>query len=84
MAQDGKRLECCNEFARKMALPENADEPIFTVRAQDKLSRSVLHFWIMRLVDEGGDPEKVAKGVAHLRAIEAWQKANPDRVKIPD
>ncbi len=79
-----QRLQCCNEFALKMAQPENADEPIFTLRAQDKFAPNVLQAWILLLRIEGASPEKIAKGEAHLRAIEEWQKAHPDRVKVPD
>ncbi len=76
--------ECCKKFFEKMLQPEHVDEPVFTLRAQDSLAADIIELWIQKLIIRGGSAEKVAKGVSHLRAMQEWQKAHPDRVKIPD
>lgn len=76
--------QCCKDFFAKMLRPENEAEPVFCLRAQDALAPSALRLWIELAVRGGAPAEKVARAVEHLREIEAWQKANPDRVKVPD
>ena len=71
---------CCKETWGK--IPD--DEPAFTLRAQDKLSRDVVEFWIHQARAHNVAHEKIAAAVEHLDDIERWQRDNPDRVKLPD
>lgn len=60
---------------------ENAadDEPIFVLRAQDKLSHLVVRYWIMLAENEDVNAEKLGEAARCERAMRDW----PDR-KTPD
>lgn len=55
------------------------DEPIFVLRAQDKLAANVVRFWCDRAQAAGVNKEKVAEARAIADLMEAW----PNRKK-PD
>lgn len=55
------------------------DEPIFVLRAQDKLAPMVVRYWAELAEAEGTPAEKVDEAVAHADVMEAW----PTR-KVPD
>ena len=57
-----------------------ANEPIFVLRAQDKLAPEVIRFWV-QLARQYGDPTttKIDEALDCARAMEAW----PTR-KYPD
>lgn len=52
------------------------DEPVFMVRAQDKLAPSIMRHWAMlqRLI--GGDPYMALKVEHHAINTEEWQRQN--------
>jgi len=60
-----------------------ADEPLFIIRAQDKLAPAAIRAYA-RLLRE----KKLTKGALavgkYAREVEAWQKAHKERVKLPD
>lgn len=57
--------------------------PVFTIKAQDQLApRAVLAY--AGLCMAAGLTDQAEQVRAALVEIEAWQAANPDRVKLPD
>jgi hypothetical protein len=72
--------DCCKETWNK--IPD--DEPVFTIRGQDQLAERVIYFWIREALDAGVNPEKIAQAEEHLHDIQRFQKAHPERTKIPD
>ncbi len=75
---------CCKRTMLKMLLPENDEEPVFLIRAQDQTAPLVVEEWLEQAEQAGADPGKLAAARYHLTAIKAWQAANPERVKVPD
>jgi len=55
------------------------DEPIFVLRAQDKLSDGVVRFWAELAKRNGCNPEKYKAAIETANAMQAW----PHR-KLPD
>jgi hypothetical protein len=60
-----------------------ADEPVFLLRAQDKLAPTVVEIWAKMLRAIGGDFEMVEKAMAQARAMQSWQIHQRKR-KTPD
>ena len=62
-------------------------EPIFVLRAQDKLSVRTINQWLI-LAGPGGiedvNNRKFLQAMEDYRQFKEWQKNNPDKVKIPD
>lgn len=58
------------------------DEPIFTLRAQDKLAPTLVELWANHAERRGAPPEKVAEARGCAAAMRAWQRENPS--KWPD
>jgi hypothetical protein len=61
----------------------------FCIKPEDYFATKVINYWIgiASLCDLNYKPvnmTKLAKAKAHCKAIKAWQKANPDKVKVPD
>lgn len=65
---------------------ENAgdDEPIFVLRAQDKLAPSVVRFWADELADSDAsdDRTKIEEAYNLATEMEDWQSVNGS--KLPD
>jgi hypothetical protein len=60
------------------------DEPLFVIRAQDSFAPKYVELWAHQAEVMGVNAEKV-KGARQVAGeMLAWQKANPDKVKIPD
>lgn len=55
------------------------DEPVFILRAQDKLAAGLVRLWAEQAHDHGCDNRKVAEAFECAAAMEAW----PTR-KYPD
>lgn len=56
-----------------------ADEPVFLLRAQDKIAAAVVDDYANRLAAVGGDPEVVRRARAHALAMKRWPtKKFPD------
>lgn len=63
------------------------DEPVFVIRAQDGLALEMVRFYAYTYQVEYGqmaDEKVVDELQAHYKAIEDWQKANPEKVKMAD
>lgn len=60
------------------------DEPIFTLCARDINGPDTVRDWIRRSRESGVHPDKLADAAEVADAMEAWQKANPGKVKKPD
>jgi hypothetical protein len=62
-------------------LPE--DEPIFVLRAQDRVAPMAVRSWIMYAERCGADDPTVSSGVRTETHMILWQENNPLRVKVP-
>ena len=64
------------------------EEPIFTLRAQDKNAPEDVRFWARRIIRDPGATEaqfrKALSAIQVAEEMEYWQKMNPDKVKLPD
>lgn len=60
------------------------DEPIFCLRAQDKVAPATVRDWAHRAKGQGASDQKVGEAMDCAVAMEAWQRLHPDRVKTPD
>jgi len=65
----------------KLVLPK--PEP-FCLKPEDALAPAVIRAWIHTAIVLGVSEAKIAKAYAHAFAFTEWQKANPDKVKVPD
>jgi hypothetical protein len=68
------------EYLKK--IPE--DEPVFVLRAQDKTSTHVVFMWAACAELAGTPEEKVEGACFQALSMSQWQKANKDKVKVPD
>jgi hypothetical protein len=59
------------------------DEPIFVLRGVDPATPGTIRCWAALAREAGHRDEKVHGAIDHAAEIEAWQEANPDRVKTP-
>ena len=62
--------------------PENligADEPVFLLRAQDKVAPATLRFWAVVNQHNGGDPKLSALARKHADDMDAWQASHPTK-----
>lgn len=60
------------------------DEPIFTLRAQDRFSWETVQHWIRVARVHGVNKEKIEDALLVAGQIAAWQSEHPDKVKVPD
>ncbi len=58
------------------------DEPVFVLRAQDKLAPEIVREWAYRAHVSGAPIEKVREARRIADEMEEWQVAN--RRKVPD
>ena len=58
-------------------------EPIFVLRAQDKMADGVVDFWIECLLDEYGEHLAPALKLEHARDVVVGMKTWPNR-RVPD
>jgi hypothetical protein len=58
-----------------------ADEPVFLLRAGDKIAARTVRFWADKLEKEGGDPKMAAMARAHADRMEKYK---PELKKLPD
>lgn len=79
-----RELDACD---REYGLTFPADEPLFLLRGQDKAVLDALiggQDYEDACVDAGASREHLAAVQAAADEITAWQRAHPDRVKVPD
>lgn len=60
-----------------------SDEPLFIIRAQDKLAPAAIRAYARLLREKKLTKAATAVG-KYAREVEAWQKAHKERVKLPD
>lgn len=58
------------------------DEPVFLLRAKDKLAPEILNKWADYLEAEGGQPEMIETVRLHADKMIDWQEDNG--CKLPD
>lgn len=59
------------------------DEPLFVLRAADPCAADTVRDWAARAASAGHRAEKVRGALQDADDIEAWQAANPERVRKP-
>ncbi len=63
--------------------PVHADEFVVFL-AKDNAFPATLQFYRDECIRLGADPEQVQAVNRMMDRLEAWRKANPDRLKVPD
>ncbi len=67
--------------------PENKipeDEPVFLLRAQDKVAPMVVEIWSLAAELSGASEDIVEAAFEHADLMRVWQSKNPTKVKVPD
>lgn len=59
------------------------DEPIFVLRAADPSAPKAVRAWAFQAEMDGHRREKIVGALQDAADMEAWQAANPERVKKP-
>ena len=59
-----------------------ADEPVFVLRAKDRLAPGVIRYWTQRAANMGVSPAKIEEALDLAAAMEEWQEAHG--CKLPD
>lgn len=86
------KREVLAKFARQTGTLFRADEdePIFVLRAQDKFFVPLVRLWIELVENDTPQPISSAVSDKLMDAVDVanqaidWQKANPNRAKVPD
>lgn len=60
------------------------DEPVFVLRAQDKLAPDLIDSWARRIEAIRGRSKKTIEALELAQDMKDWQRTHPDKVKIPD
>ena len=58
------------------------EEPVFLLRAKDRLAPNVVRYWAILLKNYGGDKDLVLRAEQWASKMEEWQKEH--ECKIPD
>ena len=59
-------------------------EPVFVLRAQDRIAANVIRFWA-GTAQQGGSPHaKIGDALRDADRFDAWAAGHPERVKQPD
>ena len=67
-----------------LAEVSDKDEPIFLMRAKDKLSRATIKFYIALAKQNNCDPAFIEELKVIKKEFTAWRRANKTKVKMPD
>jgi hypothetical protein len=59
-----------------------ADEPVFLIRAQDRVGPAAVAEWARLAADAGAGPDIIQKAFAHVSLMMAWQRKHG--CKVPD
>lgn len=74
-----------NKGHRIVADCSRSGEPFFVLRAKDLLSVPAIKQYLNSLSDyEGDDPTHVMQVAEILQQFKTWQRANADKVRLPD
>ena len=61
------------------------DEPVFILRAQDRLAAETVAYWIWLAKCRGVNADKIRHAqLEHLEEMWVFQRSNPHRMKLPD
>lgn len=61
------------------------DEPIFLLRARDRIASTIVRTWAAKaMIDYGCNAAKVDGAQQVAKAMERWQEVNHHLVKAPD
>jgi len=60
------------------------NEPVFVVRAQDKLSIVAINMYCLAAYFSDISTEQLTEIYKIREDFQKWQKENPDKVKMPD
>jgi len=60
------------------------NEPVFVVRAQDKLSIAAINMYLLAAYFSDMPDKQYTEIYKIHEDFEKWQKENPDKVKMPD
>lgn len=60
------------------------DEPLFVLRAVDPATPEAIRAWANEANGLGHRADKVREAMNYADEIEAWQKAHPERMKVPN
>lgn len=72
--------QCCKD--KWPTIPD--DEPVFILRAKDKLARKVVAYWLELAAEAGVSVDKQVRVSEHLTAMDMFALDHPERMKIPD
>lgn len=82
LGQKGKRMTSTKNEGVSALEKAGEDEPLFVLRAQDKLAPEIVREWAYRAQCEGAPLTKCDEARRIADAMEQWQIAN--RRKVPD
>ena len=60
------------------------DEPVFVLRAQDKLAVFAISKYYQKSVAEGCDKKHILEIEKIYNDFFKWRRNNPDKIKLPD
>jgi hypothetical protein len=72
--------QCCKD--KWPQIPD--DEPVFILRGKDLLVLPIVHAWMEAATGAGVNDNKMEAVGQHYAAIQEFQRAHPERCKIPD
>lgn len=78
-------MKHARESYNRIQDPENKipeDEPVFLLRAQDKLAPGIVEAWAENLLDCGGDQVLANMAFKHAQLMREWQREHG--CKLPD
>ena len=73
-------MQCCKD--KWPTIPD--DEPVFILRAKDRLAVASVLRWMELAYEAGVNDEKMMKVTDHLNAMILFSIEHPERMKIPD
>jgi hypothetical protein len=59
-----------------------ADEPVFLIRAQDRVGPDIVDLWAQYAADVGAAPDIIIKAQKHAQKMRDWQREHG--CKVPD
>jgi hypothetical protein len=60
------------------------DEPIFVICARDPLGALIVRAWATGAIAHRVNPDKIAGALRIAEAMDAWQIAHPNQIKVAD
>ncbi len=84
MRQIDAKTQTTGELQKIDGTPIPEDEPLILFRGKDKLLPDMLRSYNELCRAAGADEAQLSVVEAKIKSIEAWQRANQDKVKVPD